>query len=129
MTAVARPWYSLGKRGPSRYASSARSADVLALGEPALRDLLAERARSPCGARSASERASNRPSTHAYASRNGSAIAVGRDLERAQHRRGRLLRARDAARRRLAERERHEHEREQHETAHDEPAPERGGGS
>ena len=54
---------------------------------------------------------------------------VGRDLERAQHRGRPFLRARDRAVVRVPERERHENEREQHEAAHDEPAPEGGGGS
>ncbi len=54
---------------------------------------------------------------------------VGCHLERAQHRRGARLDARDGAVVVLPEGERHERERDQHEAADDEPPPRCGGGS
>ena len=99
MTAVARPWYSPGKRGPSRNASRARRRTFSRCGEPALLDLLAERVvllpeRLRLGARV--EQAVD-PRVRVA---ERLCDPVGRDLERAQHARPPLpARSRPARRR------------------------------
>ena len=128
MTPVARPSILAREARPVAEREQVAEADVLARGEPALGDLLAERLVLLAELLRVGARVEQ-----AVDPRVGVAERlcdpVGRDLERAQHGGGPFLRARDRTVVRVPERERHEHEREQHESAHDEPAPERGGGS